>query len=170
MPKGDEKMPKGIFSQFLSRLGWFNEGSGPVLFFKRRRKRTSEDIRPPPQNDEWGRLNRQSRSEGDQKVTKSVFSGSIIVEKAVYWPLFGHFPARFWPALAKTKGKTRHFWPGPAQKVSRNMIGTGPRGPVPRSQTKQRVFCQNPSRTLFWGQEKRSRRPFGPPRRVRLFA
>ena len=68
---------------------------------------TSEGIRPPPQTDEWGRLNHLFSSKGDQKVTERWFSGRKSDQKAVYWPLSGQFLAGSWPAFARTKGKNK---------------------------------------------------------------
>ena len=149
MPKGDEKTPKGVFSQEVSELGWFNKGSGTVIFPRKARKRASDGCTRPPQSDEWGRLNRQKVTKGDQKGDKSAFSVPINDKKAVYWPLSEHILATFWPAFAESIGKTRHFRPEPGRKVSRNMTETGPGGPVSSSQTKQRVFWPKASRTLF---------------------
>ena len=70
MSKGDEKCPKGHFSQFRSRLGWFNEGFDQLLFSRKGEKVTSDEQAHPPQSDEWGRLNQIPATKGDQKVTK----------------------------------------------------------------------------------------------------
>ena len=71
-------------------------------------------------------------------------------KQALFWSLFGHFLSRL---LLFQRVKQGTFEPDPAQKVFQNLTESGSSRTRIPPQTKQRVFLEKLSRTLFSRQE-----------------
>ena len=115
---------------------------------------------------EWGRLNHQKATKGDNKVSKSTFSEPIIGKKAAYWPLSGLFLRRLWPALSGPLGNMSLFCPQAGKRCPEG-VPEHDRIRLSRAgfphQTKRRVFPQNGSGTLKRRQESAQKSTFCEP-------